>query len=710
MPPSDAQSSDHADSHSRDSNPALAGGVAVQGLDGVDVSKLNDAISDASARHSFVEFGMKFPWELPGLDLVFGVSDATGMPCQNSVSNLPEVPVPVPCPTVSQANAEEPKLKKPRVRVDGQIFLRAVNFAETATDEQLEKRKWDRALEKWFVIISQNVSASLIGLDLQDKSMRESLELIRELFGKKSAATVLKRGYSLLKYMAWARSNLCLDSAFPFEGRLVDQYLSHLRRGNMPASALRSFQESVNFAVHVVGIGSDASRDLWSPWAKGVMSFMDLQRKARHPKIDLSLVQVKFLEGFLQDETNDAVDRYACGACLFALYSRSRSSDLRVCEDWQVDLSTEDPSVDGFIECTTRSHKAARQVARQAVCMPIVAPDRGVSDTSWAHVWCQVADSVGLSFKGRAKGPVLPAPNEDGSWAARSVSSVELCTWLKGILSKGGLDEAGVGSHSLKHTTLAWSSKFGMDKYARTLLGHHSTGKRSLEAYARDILAPALLDYCKMLGQVRKGLFMPDCSRSGRFVATGPAMPGPVNPSLGVSDNLTDVDPFEAPNANPDLEDSCEMPTTEASMLEQAWYCQEEAGSTFPIEQVEPAPKAAACQTSSSDSASDSSSEASSDGDELVAAPGFTADVQSAPWQPDVAFAIHKRSKTVHLVATGSSAEVFICGRRFTNDFERVDRTGFHEVRTCKQCQSSKPLKDKGSLISALDSLRSRET
>ena len=79
------------------------------------------------------------------------------------------------------------------------------------------------------------------------------------------------------------------------------------------------------------------------------------------------------------------------------------------------------------------------------------------------------------------------------------------CTCGQGILSKGGLDEAGVGSHSLKHTTLAWSSKFGMDKYARTLLGHHSTGKRSLEAYARDILAPALLDYCKMLGKFAKG-------------------------------------------------------------------------------------------------------------------------------------------------------------------------------------------------------------
>ena len=126
-----------------------------------------------------------------------------------------------------------------------------------------------------------------------------------------------------------------------------------------------------------------------------------------------------------------------------------------MCEDWHVDLALEDPAADGFIECTTRSHKAARQVAVQAVCMPLVAAGRGVCDTCWAMVWCRVAEAVGLGFKDRPKGPVLPAPKADGSWGDRSVSSGELCAWLRGILAKGNLDTPGIGSHSLKHTSLA---------------------------------------------------------------------------------------------------------------------------------------------------------------------------------------------------------------------------------------------------------------
>ena len=203
---------------------------------------------------------------------------------------------------------------------EGYIFQSAVNFAEMATEDQFTQRRWDRALEKWYVIICQNKSCSLIGSDIHGKTLSDALILIRELFGKKSAATVLKRGYSLLKFMDWARKNLCLDSIFPFHGKLVDQYLAHLRGSGAPASALRSFQESVNFAIYVVGVQVDTSRDLWSPWARGVVSFMDLQRKARQPKLDLTLVQVRFLETFLQDEANGLVDRYAAGSILFALF------------------------------------------------------------------------------------------------------------------------------------------------------------------------------------------------------------------------------------------------------------------------------------------------------------------------------------------------------------------------------------------------------
>ena len=72
-------------------------------------------------------------------------------------------------------------------------------------------------------------------------------------------------------------------------------------------------------------------------------------------------------------------------------------------------------------------------------------------------------------------------------------------------------------------------------------------------------------------------------------------------------------------------------------------------------------------------------------------------------------FAVHKRSKTVHLIPMGDASESFICGRKISDDYVRVDRAVFLESRTCKQCQASKPLRDKSSLSAALDSLRSRE-
>ncbi|CAE7461162.1 unnamed protein product, partial [Symbiodinium pilosum] len=297
---------------------------------------------------------------------------------------------------------------------------------------------------------------------------------------------------------------------------------------------------------------------------------MDLQRKARQPKVDLTLAQVRFLEAFLQDDTQSLIDRCASGAILFALFSRSMASDLRVCEDWRVDLSLEDPSADGFIECTTRSHKAARQVAVQAVSVPLVAAGRGVCNVCWAMVWCRVADLVGLGFKDRQKGPVLPAPRADGAWSARSVTSGELCSWLKGILAKGGLDCPGIGSHSLKHTSLAWCSKFGMGKYSRTLLGHHSSGKNSVKAYARDVLAPALLEYCRMLGQIRKGLFVPDSSRSGRFMNSLSEPLGPPNPAIGRSEVMSDIAPFEEGWA--DLGEHRHDQFSEPLALEQKWY------------------------------------------------------------------------------------------------------------------------------------------
>ncbi|CAE7358825.1 unnamed protein product [Symbiodinium sp. CCMP2456] len=392
--------------------------------------------------------------------------------------------------------------KRVKVVPADQLFRKAVNFKLRESDEQKEDRCWERAIERWLVIIAETPSASLIGATLPLRDVQQCMSVVRELFGKKAVGTVLKRANDLLKFFAWCRQTHPFRSPTPFEGAIVDEYLRHLRDTGKRVGALRGFAEAINFSMHVVGLSATLDRPVWSPWAKGLLSFMDLQRPSKMSKIALTVAMVKWLEDFLVSEDNGLCDRYAAGSCLFAVFSRSRASDLKVCENWDLDFEDIKTSGKGFVECTTRNHKTSKQMAQQAIPMPLVAPAVGLGPIAWGPVWAKV----------------LPAPTVDGGWMNRAVTSEELSAWLRGILEKGGFDVSNISSHSLKHTTLQWAAKWGMDKYIRTLLGHHSTGGKSLDTYARDVLAPALLEYEEMLRQVRIGSFAPDVSRSGRFV------------------------------------------------------------------------------------------------------------------------------------------------------------------------------------------------
>ncbi len=50
------------------------------------------------------------------------------------------------------------------------------------------------------------------------------------------------------------------------------------------------------------------------------------------------------------------------------------------------------------------------------------------------------------------------------------------------------------------------------------MLGHHEVPGQSMACYSRDLLARPLAQYQSMLLNVRRGYFLPDESRSGRFV------------------------------------------------------------------------------------------------------------------------------------------------------------------------------------------------
>jgi hypothetical protein len=80
----------------------------------------------------------------------------------------------------------------------------------------------------------------------------------------------------------------------------------------------------------------------------------------------------------------------------------------------------------------------------------------------------------------------------------------------------------GVSSHSLKCTLLSWASKFGLPADVRRFLGHHTKSEDgSLLIYGRDNAAGPLRSLEMMLSAVRAGAFVPDLTRSGRFIAKG---------------------------------------------------------------------------------------------------------------------------------------------------------------------------------------------
>jgi hypothetical protein len=93
-----------------------------------------------------------------------------------------------------------------------------------------------------------------------------------------------------------------------------------------------------------------------------------------------------------------------------------------------------------------------------------------------------------------------------------------------------------VGTHSCKATLLSMMSKWGGSSDDHHILGDHIKDK-SFHHYSRDSLAGPLRRLSDMLADVRSGRFLPDCSRSGRFVKEGtegvPGDPKVKGPSEG---------------------------------------------------------------------------------------------------------------------------------------------------------------------------------
>ena len=338
-----------------------------------DLQYLTQTINQAV--FSCAEAGVpRLPWEEGGLGLIFGQD-----PLEAIWGDSPDkVPFPIPVAPDAPLEVKAQAVKKARVFDKEQpCFIKCVNFRNQATDEELEKGKWQKALEKWYVLVTQDPTVSLVGASIVGLDMKEGMLSLRELFGKKSHSTVDKRGSALLKYLRYMHESHPRRPAFPLSMHCTDLCIRRLKATSAKASQVSSFTEAVRFAVHVVGVSADDSSPgkLFSPWALGYQGLLLSGKDERQPSLVLAVRQVECLEESLWDEGLGLV---ASGAFLFCLFSRSRISDIRKVRGFVVDVVVEGGSAVGFLECGARDHKTALQTQTVGVSMPLVAPVNGV--------------------------------------------------------------------------------------------------------------------------------------------------------------------------------------------------------------------------------------------------------------------------------------------------------------------------------------------
>ena len=142
----------------------------------------------------------------------------------------------------------------------------------------------------------------------------------------------------------------------------------------------------------------------------------------------------------------------------------------------------------GFVEGRTRIHKTSNSVEKKTMYLPFVAPIQGITERHWGLDWREVLEELEILVSKEPFGAVCRAPNADGTFTKRPLSTSEASDMLNDFLEIMGTDDE-TTSHSLKSTTLVWCARYGLGDKERAMLGHHAIKENSMACYSRDLLA-----------------------------------------------------------------------------------------------------------------------------------------------------------------------------------------------------------------------------
>jgi len=352
-------------------------------------------------------------------------------------------------------------------------------------------------------------------------SRAEILDSMMSAMAPKATSTLSKRLSSMSRFVLWCVKNG--RGLFPLEEPSLYDYLKHLKA--MPKSSPSSgkaFLEALRFAGDVLGLKSDEYA-LRSTRVSGLAEELARSAPVVVQADALTVMQVCKLERMIKS-TPSVCDRVLLGGMLALLYSCGRASDgdrtVRILWD-VVDESLLDriEGPPGFIELGVLASKGAKSLRLRRQLLPLIIPMVSVSGVPWWEHWAKSRKDLDMGVEGELDFPLLPGFTTEGKPTMRSMCASEIGKLLRDFLGVAHMSRNVIRSHSLKATILSWMAKFGSPLPLRRLAGHHldSTSK-SPETYSRDCMAPVMMEISKILQQIGRQQFLPDATRSGRFV------------------------------------------------------------------------------------------------------------------------------------------------------------------------------------------------
>ena len=455
--------------------------------------------------------GIVLPWETPLMRQIFGddrPSLGLSMPL-----NWGQIPDPFP--------ESSTKLAAPDVPDPGKwTCARCVKHVSDETYIQQRDKTLKGALAKWRFLVMLDKSASDVGRQLLDADSDTVDSVLTSVMGVKSPNTVLKRANAVMLFYRWHAVH-GLQNFLPFSETDVWRYVMFQTTSASSASRSQSLLQALRFCHFVMGF----DKALECASSRRVVGQSQIQLAGKAPSRQarpLTVQEVQRLHGISDGVEHSAVDRCIASGLLLALYGRCRVSDLGYIHEILHDLS----GGTGFIEVTTRFHKAARSAQQKAMLLPIVISSAGVQDPPWVQSWIKNRKECGLPTSGIVKGALLPAPmfGEKAEWSARPLSTGEVTSILKGFLKS---DDQDLSSHSLKATTLSWAAKGEMLREHRRILGRHAaTVQGSDSFYSRDMSVGPVNALQKLINLIKAGQFTPDATRSNYFPHGSVFQPG----------------------------------------------------------------------------------------------------------------------------------------------------------------------------------------